>query len=82
MDTHYSRKQLALFMKYIIPVALAADSGVHSQTIRAISKDIVVPKIETMIKLSNFFDAQLDEIDGLATGRRERPNVIRAKAGE
>jgi DNA-binding XRE family transcriptional regulator len=41
---------------------LAADSGVHSQTIRAISKGIVVPKIETMIKLSNFFDAQLDEI--------------------
>jgi hypothetical protein len=38
MGTHYSRKQLALFIKYINPVALAADSGVHSQTIRAISK--------------------------------------------
>jgi hypothetical protein len=48
----------SLFIKYINPVALAADSGVHSQTIRAISKGIVVPKIETMIKLSNFFDAE------------------------
>jgi hypothetical protein len=45
MDTHYSREQFSLFMKYINPVALAADSGVHSQTIRAISKGIVVPKI-------------------------------------
>jgi hypothetical protein len=44
MGTHYSKEQLALFMKYINPVALAADSGVHSQTIRAISKGIVVPR--------------------------------------
>jgi hypothetical protein len=34
------------------------------------------------LRLSDFLDAQLNEIDGLATGRRERPNVIRAKAGE
>jgi DNA-binding XRE family transcriptional regulator len=81
MDTYYSRKQLALFMKYINPVALAADSGVHSQTIRAISKGIVVPKIETMIKLSNFFDAQLDEIHGLAE-RRGHLRIERAEAGE
>jgi hypothetical protein len=40
MDAYYSKEQLALFMKYINPVALAADSGVHSQTIRAISKGI------------------------------------------
>jgi DNA-binding XRE family transcriptional regulator len=51
---------------------LAADSGVHSQTIRAISKGIVVPKIETMIKLSNFFDAQLDEIHGLVKHHQHR----------
>ncbi|SMG64261.1 hypothetical protein BMETH_22773384301565, partial [methanotrophic bacterial endosymbiont of Bathymodiolus sp.] len=31
MDIHYSREQLALFMKYINPVALAADCGIHSQ---------------------------------------------------
>jgi DNA-binding XRE family transcriptional regulator len=38
-------------MKYINPVALAADSGIHSQTIRAISKGIVIPKIETVSQL-------------------------------
>ena len=82
MDTHYSMEQLALFMKYINPVALAADSGIHSQTIRIIKGSGGAPKIATMVKLSDFFDAQLDEINGLATGRRERPNVIRAEAGE
>ena len=82
MDTHYSREQLALFMKYINPVALAADSGIHSQTLRAIRKGEAEPKIETLVRLSDFLDAQLNEIDGLATGRRERPNVIRAEAGE
>jgi DNA-binding XRE family transcriptional regulator len=81
MGTHYSKEQLALFMKYINPVALAADSGIHSQTIRAISKGIVIPKIETMVKLSDFFDAQLDEINGLAE-RRGYLRIMRADVVE
>jgi hypothetical protein len=39
------------------------------------------PIIETMIKLSNFFDAQLDEIHGLAE-RRGHLRIERAEAGE
>ncbi|SMG63922.1 protein containing Helix-turn-helix type 3 domain [methanotrophic bacterial endosymbiont of Bathymodiolus sp.] len=57
---------------------MAADCGVHSQTIRAISKGIAIPKIETMVKLSNFFDAQLDEINGLA----ERRGHLRVKRAD
>jgi hypothetical protein len=33
MDIHYSREQLALFMKYINPVALAADCT-HTYRVR------------------------------------------------
>jgi hypothetical protein len=82
MGTHYSREQLSLFLKYINPVALAADCGIHSHTIRIIRGSGGTPKAKTMIKLSNFLDAQLDEINDLATGRRDHPNVIRAEAVE
>ncbi|SMG63630.1 hypothetical protein BMETH_1809_0 [methanotrophic bacterial endosymbiont of Bathymodiolus sp.] len=41
-----------------------------------------MPKIATMVKLSDFLDAQLDEIDGLATGRRGRPDINRAEDGK
>jgi hypothetical protein len=68
-------------MKYINPVALAADCGIHSQTIRIIKGSGGAPKAETMIKLSDFFDDQLYEINGLAE-RRDHPLIKRADVVE
>jgi hypothetical protein len=65
MATHYSKEQLALFMKYVNPVELSRACGLNGRTVRRIKKGAGDPKHMTIVKLSDFFDSQLGEIHAL-----------------